>query len=137
MSDPAVLDLLIRRSHDGVRVVLIVPNQKDFHHYANMHAITQLLTQGDKKRIEVFLYPRVMHAKIMLIDREQAFVGSANLITSSLDEMGEVNVLLRGRMHAAIRKLREVLREDILVSTPVSRPPRFHWLWRWLMWLKL
>ena len=51
--------------------------------------------------------------------------------------MGEVNVLLEGRTPPAIRKLRGVLREDILQSLPVSRPPRFRWLWRWLTWFKL
>ncbi len=136
-SDPAVVDLLIARSHEGVRIVLILPYQKDFHHYANMQSISRLLTEGAAKRISVFLYPRVIHGKILLIDRERAFIGSANLMTSSLDEMGEVNVLLEGRTHTAIRKLREVLRDDILQSTPVSRPPRFQWLWKWLTWLKL
>ena len=78
-----------------------------------------------------------MHAKVLLVDREKAFLGSANLMTSSLDEMGEVNVLLEGYPQGAIRKLRNALREDILVSTPLSRPPRFPWLWRWITWFKL
>lgn len=137
LSDPAVLDLLIKRSHEGVRIVLILPNQKDFHHYANMHSISRMLTEGAAKRISIFLYPRVMHAKILLIDRQRAYVGSANLIPSSIDDMGEVNVVLEGRNLTAIKKLRDVLREDILVSTPISRPPRFQWLWRWLMWFRL
>ncbi len=136
-SDPAILELLIRRSREGVRLVIILSKQKDFHHYANMQSISELLTKGIAKRISVFMYPRVMHAKILLVDRERAFIGSANLMTSSLDEMGEVNVLLDGRSYGAIRKLRESLRDDILISTPLSRPPRFRWLWRWLTWLKL
>lgn len=138
LSDTAVVDQLIQRSKDGIRIVIILPNQKDFHHYANMHSITRLFTEGARKRVSVFLYPRILHAKIMLVDREWAFVGSANLITSSIDDMGEVNVLLHGTTHAAaIRKLRDVLREDILLSTPMDKVPRFHWLWRWLIWFKM
>ncbi len=135
LADPAVLDLLIKRSHDGVRVVIILPAETDFHHYANMQSISRLLTAG--RGIEIFLYPRMFHGKIILVDRRRAFVGSANLMTTSLDDMGELNVLLEGRSHPAIRKLRNVLRDDILKSTPVSRTPRFVWLWRWLAWLQL
>ncbi|NOS66861.1 MAG: phosphatidylserine/phosphatidylglycerophosphate/cardiolipin synthase family protein [Candidatus Peribacteraceae bacterium] len=137
MSDSAVLDLLIRRSHEGIRITVILPRQSDVHHFANMQAVGRLVSEGNMKWMSVFLYPRMTHGKILLIDRRKAFVGSANLTTSSLDDMGELNVLLDGRTHAAIRKLREVLRNDILQSIPVSRPPRFQWFWRWLTWLKL
>ena len=137
LSDDAVLDLLIRRSREGVRVVVILPLQADVHHFANMQSVGRLLSEGDGKTMSVFLFPRMLHGKIFLIDRRRAFVGSANLTTTSLDQMGEVNVLLEGRAHAAIRKLRGVLRDDILEGIPVSKPPRFHWLWRWLIWWKL
>lgn len=137
VSDTAVLDLLIRRSHEGVHVVVIIPRQTDVHQFANMRAVGRLLSEGDTKRTAVFLYPRMLHGKILLVDRRRAFIGSANLVTSSLDQMGELNVLLEGRTHVAIRKLRGVLRDDILESTPVSKPPKFQWFWRWLTWLKL
>ncbi|MBI2636474.1 phosphatidylserine/phosphatidylglycerophosphate/cardiolipin synthase family protein [Candidatus Peregrinibacteria bacterium] len=137
LSDAAVIDLLISRSLSGVRIVIILPQHSSIHQYANMQAIGRLLSEGDVKHMSVFLYPRMMHGKILLVDRRRAFIGSANLMTSSLDEMGEVNVLLEGRTHAAIRKLRGILRDDVLKSTPVSKPPRFRWLWRWMTWLKL
>lgn len=137
LSDPAVLRVLQQRSRDDIQIVVIVPRATDFHHYANMQSITDLLAGGNPRRMEIFLYPKMFHAKIILVDRERAFVGSANLMTTSLDDMGEVNVLLEGRTSKAIRKLRDILREDILISIPVSRPPRFQWIWKWLTWLKL
>ena len=137
LSDPAVLDALIARSHEGIRIVLIMPSDTPVHYYVNMQSIGRLLREGSRKKVSVFLYPRLVHGKIILVDRERAFIGSANLMASSLDEMGEVNVLLEGRMHSAIRKLRETLRKDILQSAPMSRPPRFQWLWRWMTWFKL
>lgn len=137
LSDPAVLDTLIQRSKEGVSVTVILPKKVDFHHFANMQSCAKLLEEGRKGKMNIFLYPRMVHGKIILIDREKAFVGSANLMTSSLDEMGEVNVVLRGRTHPAIGKLRDVLREDIIISSPLSRPPRFQWMWNWLTMLKL
>ncbi len=136
-SDPAVLRALIDRSHEGVRVLVILPARPDIHHFTNMESIAKLVSEGDRRHLSVFLYPRILHGKILLVDRERAFLGSANMMTSSLDDMGEVNVLITGKNTTVMRKLRDVLREDILQSTPVSRPPRFIWLWRWLTWLKL
>jgi cardiolipin synthase len=137
LSDEQVLRGLIQRSHDDVQVTVILPQKTDFHHFVNMQSIAQLLAEGKKGKMSIFLYPRMVHGKIILVDRERAFVGSANLMASSLDEMGEVNVLLQGKLHPAIGKLRDVLREDVFLSTPVSRPPRFQWLWNWLTLLKL
>ena len=50
--------------------------------------------------------------------------------------MGEVNVLIRGRFRA-IWTLKDMLRNDVLVSRPLSGPPGFLWLSRWLSWLGL
>jgi cardiolipin synthase len=136
-SDPDVVDALSKRTKEGIQVVVIVPAKPDLHHYSNMQAIGNLLKQSNRDRLSVFLYPAIVHGKIMLVDRERAFVGSANIMTESLDSMGEVNVLLEGKTLPAIGKLRDVLREDILISTPMANPPRFVWLWRWLTWLKL
>jgi len=137
VSDPKVLDLLAEKSKNGVRVTIIIPADQNHHYYANMQSVYQLLREGDKKNVQVFLYPHLFHGKIILVDRSKAFVGSANLMKSSIDEMGEVNVLLEGRTEPAIQKLRDVLREDILISQPMTTLPRFPWVGRWLAWLKL
>lgn len=137
LSDHAVLRLLARRSREGIDVVIIFPGQADVHHYSNMQSVSQLLAEADLQRMSLFRYPGMFHGKILLIDRERAFVGSANLVTSSLDHMGEVNVLLEGRSHPAVRKLRGILRQDIARSTAISRSPRWRWLWKWLTWLQL
>jgi phosphatidylserine/phosphatidylglycerophosphate/cardiolipin synthase-like enzyme len=71
------------------------------------------------------------------VDHRCAFVGSANLITSSIDTMGEVNVLIRGLHQRALWKLTESLREDVLHSRALSGAPNFLWLSRWLAWLGL
>ncbi len=138
IADPKVLEALIAKSHEGVRVTLIVPKRTDFqHHYANMESVTRLITEGSPRYVQVFLYPSMFHGKTILVDRIRAFIGSANLITSSLDEMGEVNVLLEGRNEETVLKLRETLRESILKSRPLTAPPRFHWISRLLGWMKL
>lgn len=138
ISDPDVIELLIKRSFEGVRVTIITPERTELlHHFTNMETMSELISRGHPKNLNVFLFPGVFHAKILLVDRVTAFVGSANLMQSSLDEMGEVNVLLHGGKQRAIIKLREVLRSDIFRSRLLKNPSKFRWIIRWLAWLKL
>lgn len=136
VSDPEVIDGLLDALRRGVRVTIIMTTMMDFHYFANMSSIGRLLSEGRDRKLRIFLYERKMHAKAILFDSDTAFVGSANLIRSSLDDMGEVNVLVRGR-HRFLRKLHQTMREDILRSRALSTPPPFLWLTRWIAWLGL
>lgn len=136
VSDPAVIDALLVLMRRNVRVTVIMPDTSGLHYYANMSALGQLLSGAHRGNLRVFLYPGRIHAKVLLIDHDTVFIGSANLIRSSLDEMGEVNVLIR-RKWRMIRKLRDTFREDILRSRPLYAPPSFLWMTRWLAWLGL
>jgi hypothetical protein len=66
LSDPAVIAQLIRRSREGVRVTVILPGHANLHHYANMQAVGRLL--AGSSAVQVFLFPGVIHGKIILVD---------------------------------------------------------------------
>lgn len=136
LSDPDMTDRLIRLSKRRVRVTVLLPTAMDFHNHANMLTMGRLRTEGRRSHMKVLLYPGIFHAKIILVDRTQAFLGSANLMRSSLDDMGEVNVLVRGRRRA-LKKIRESLRHDILLSHPMNVKPPLLWLSKWMAWLGL
>jgi len=136
ISDAEVTDRLIALTKRDVRVTIIVPGAKDLHYHANMSTMGRLLAEGDKANLNILLYPKFFHAKIVLVDHRFALIGSMNLMKSSLDDMGEVNVLIRDKQRA-INKLYETLRTDILASTSISSTPTFLWLSRWLAWLGL
>jgi len=137
VSDQRILKILADKSHKGVRVTVIIPRKADLHHNANMQAVDYLLQHADLNHLQVLLYPKIVHGKVIMVDRSVAFVGSANLMTNSLDSMGEANVVIRGKHRRALQKLRLVLRKDILKSTPILHPPRLHWIGRWLALLGL
>ena len=135
-SDETVVDHLLQLVRRGVRVTVIIPERSESHHYANMTAIGRLLSAGKGLPLRIVSYPAMMHAKIILVDRRTAFVGSANLNRYSLDDMGEVNVIIRGKFRS-LWKLRESLRRDVLRSRPLNSKPSLLWLTRWLAWLGL
>ncbi len=132
LSDPQIVDELIVLSKRGIRVTLILPEAPDIHYHANMQAVSRLLIESSKSMVQVFLFPRIVHGKVILVDRKRMFLGSANMIQSSLDEMGEVCVLIEGRYRIALMKLRDILRSDILQSRLLTTPPQFRWIGRWL-----
>ena len=137
ISDPLVIEKLIERTKAGVEVTIITPSSPDIHYYSNMQAIAHLMKEANHRKLSVFLHPKIVHGKIILVDRKHAFVGSANLMTSSLDDMGEVNVLVHGKTSKFMVKLKEILRKDILASRPLKSPPSLYFFGRWLAWLKL
>jgi cardiolipin synthase A/B len=136
ISDPEVIDLLIAKSKSGVRVTVMLPDWVEFHHHANMVAIGRLITYGKSANVSVHLYPGKFHAKVIMVDHATVFMGSMNLFKSSIDDMGEVNVLIR-QNHRILWKLRESLRQTVFLSRPISSPPPFLWISRWLAWLGL
>lgn len=137
LSDDAVISALLERNAAGVRVTVIVPEHLGLHHHSNMQSVGRLMTGRASSNLQVLLYPRVFHAKVMLIDRTAAFLGSANMMRSSLDDMGEVNVYVGPGHSGFISDMREALREDILISRPLAALPPLRWASRWLAYIGL
>ena len=136
LSDPDVIDSLVRASKRRVHVTVILPERPDFYYYANMQSLGTLLSEAKNSHLRVHLYQGMIHGKILLVDHTKAFVGSANLMKSSLDEMGEVNVLFTGK-YRAIHKLQETLRNDILQCRTLTNIPFMAWMLRWLSFIGL
>lgn len=136
LSDPEVVDELIALARRGVSLTVIVPRLVDLHQQSNMQTVGRLIAETGGSSTRVLLYPQPSHSKILLVDWNTAFLGSANLYKGSLDHMGEVNVLIHGRFRV-LWKLREMLRADILRSEAISSPPPLRWISRWAAWLGL
>lgn len=80
--DPTLLMALTLAARRGVAVDLLLP-RKSNHHLADIarhSALRELVAAGAR----VWLAPRMIHAKAVLIDNELALVGSANLDERSL-----------------------------------------------------
>ena len=118
--DDAITRELIAKSKEGIRIVIIIPKRTDVGHNGNMETVQRLVTEGNQKNIHIMLYPTMFHAKLLVVDKKIAFLGSANLNTLSLDRTGEVCIELRGRT-SAMRKIRRSIRRSIFRSHPMKK----------------
>jgi cardiolipin synthase len=128
-SDDQVIDAVGRAARRGVEVDLILPKEPDTHIYANRATINQLLEMGAETSLRVFLYPRMTHAKVMLVDWVIAAVGSANLTPRSMLTSKEITLFLSGTETVSfIRELGERLATDIAESQRIETPYALSWI---------
>lgn len=122
-SDDRIIEALKRASERGIGVDIVLPEEPDTHGYANMVTINRLLESGSKENIRIWLYPRMSHAKVALVDGDIAAVGSANLTPRSMVTTREVTLFVHGLPDARfISRLRKQLESDIDESEQVIVP---------------
>jgi cardiolipin synthase len=122
-SDDKIIETVKRIAQNGVEVNIILPEKPDTHHYANMVTINQLIQSDKKIRPRVFLYPQMMHAKVVLTDGVIVAMGSANLTPRSMKTSREVTMFFHGNSDDPfIKRLRERLEADVAESEEVLTP---------------
>ena len=111
LSDPSIIHALRRVSQQGVSVTVI-------HDPVETPDARILLGK------EVSCYPRrgrgLMHNKLLVIDHELVWIGSANMSTRSLTEQGNLVVGLKSPFFAAAI---EELSSAMISQTPLQSPP--------------
>jgi len=124
-SDDKVIEAVKRVAEKGIQVNIILPKKPDTHHYANMVTINKLIQSEETTAPRVFLYPQMMHAKVILTDGVIAAVGSANLTPRSMKTSREVTMFYHGNADDPfIKRLRERLEADMAESEEVLIPFR-------------
>ncbi len=129
-SDPQIVELLAQKTREGVYLFLIIPHSPDVHHHSNMAAVSALLKRADKTRTFVFRYTMgLLHTKMIIIDRHTLFIGSTNLVTSSLTKMGETNVIIHRHPRSCLRVVRRQFTKDVLQSVRLEAKEITRTLW--------
>ena len=122
-SDNKIIESVKQAAAMGIEVKIILPKKPDTHHYANMVTINKLLESEHKTVPRVFLFPRMMHAKVLLTDGVIAAVGSANLTPRSMMTSREITMFVHGDPDDAfIKKLGDQIQADIVESEEVLTP---------------
>ncbi len=108
---------LLRAARRGVQVRLLLPAISDI-------PLVRLLGRGYygallRGGIEIReLEQEILHAKVMLIDKERTIIGSANLDQRSFHRNYELNGVIDDVRFG--RQIRRVLRKDLAASRPIT-----------------
>ncbi|WP_062352368.1 cardiolipin synthase [Bacillus kwashiorkori] len=115
--DASILDALRIAALSGIDVQIMIPNKPDhmFVYWATMSYIGELLKVGAK----VFIYDNgFVHAKMIVVDKNAASVGTANIDVRSFRLNFEVNAFMYDGPTA--EKLVEVFEKDMEVSRELT-----------------
>lgn len=111
-------DALIKAAQRGVKVTLILQGKTDYilQHHAMLALYDSLLAAG----VKIFEYqPAYLHAKVAVIDRAWATVGSSNIDPFSLLLSREANLIARDALfaQALTQHLESVIEKDTIEIT--------------------
>src|SRR5438067_2485507 len=91
MNDQGIEQALANAAQHGVKVQVILPSPSGSGSSSNSNGIATIKQGGVQVREDPRLY---MHAKIIVVDGQKAFVGSENISTQSRDQNRELGILV-------------------------------------------
>lgn len=115
--DNNLQQMLVLAALRGVNVKLLLPMEPDFKivRWAAQAYYDELLNAG----VEIYLYKKgFVHAKTMVVDRQFAFIGTANLDTRSFDLNFEVGAVIYDVSVA--EKLGKIFNDDLKDAVKVD-----------------
>lgn len=113
MNDNAIEQDIVNAEKNGVRVEIILPAPSGSSD-SNQDGIDTIKQGGVQVREDHHLY---MHAKIIVVDSHEAFVGSENISTQSLDDNRELGILISD--NSVLNTLQQTFQKDWRQSTSV------------------
>ncbi len=119
-TDYVFADELIRASQRGINVEIIMPLKADVVDNLNKTIINYLFKRTTEN-LTIYFYPKMIHAKLMFIDDEITFLGSANLTQYTSGRILEANILVNDREAPFTKKLKKQLEEDKRHAFLISR----------------
>jgi cardiolipin synthase A/B len=125
LGDRRFTDSLVRAARRGVRVTLLTAARADLCGDLNRRILDRLVRRTGAPNLRIVLHPRMVHAKVVVVDGLVADVGSANFTPLSSGVYDEVNLFVRNAAFAAEVEawLRARCQEGRVVHTGVQFTP--------------
>jgi phosphatidylserine/phosphatidylglycerophosphate/cardiolipin synthase-like enzyme len=105
LTDVVIINALAAAAGRGVKVYVLMTDNKKWH-----SAFSQLKAAGVQVRVYAARAPLYIHEKIIIVDGIQAFVGSENLTSSSLEKNRELGLLIS--TPTIVQKIAEIFTSD-------------------------
>jgi len=119
-TDYSFADELIHATNRGIHVEIILPRQADVVDNLNKMIVHYLLKKT-RDNLKIYFSPKMIHAKLMMIDDAITFLGSANLTQYTNGRILEANILVNDRETSFTKKLQRQLEKDKRSALLVSR----------------
>lgn len=95
MQDSAIEQAIVNAGRRGVQVLVILPSPSSSSSASTGDSNSSGISTISQPGVQVKEDPRLyMHAKMMLVDGQRAFVGSENISTASLENNRELGILV-------------------------------------------
>ncbi|GCF07831.1 hypothetical protein KDI_13950 [Dictyobacter arantiisoli] len=111
MQDNSIEQALVNAKKRGIQVQVILPSNNNSPTDNNSAGITEIKQGGIQIKEDTQLY---MHAKIIIVDQQKAFVGSENISTASLTANRELGIVISDA--TALNALQQTFQQDWSVS---------------------
>ena len=117
--DAVITREVIETCRRGVATIIVTSAKANVQANLNLHILRRILNETDK-RARVYLSPRMIHSKVMLVDGRYVYLGSGNFNRSSI-KCAEVGVIIDCRGSADVeQEFKDSLQEAIAESRRVE-----------------
>lgn len=91
IGDPDVSRRIIETANRGVRVTMLFSREANIGNDINYKSLHEICKNAD---LDVYITPKMIHSKMMLIDDEIVILGSANISVFSMRKAAELDVVI-------------------------------------------
>ncbi len=105
---------LKRAVERGVKINILIPKKADGYMVNLMNHFGSYLSH--ELGINVFLYPKMIHSKFVIVDNKVCTFGSANLDYQTFNHNYELNIISKNR--SLIKQLKKSFSSDLKISKP-------------------
>ena len=121
--DLDIANAIIEKANNGVPVEIILPSEANIQDDLNKEVMQKILDETNGN-VSVYFFPRMLHAKLINVDHEKTFIGSANLNERAMESLGEFNLLINDKDCKFTEEVVNELRENIEISVKFIPPPK-------------
>ena len=94
IGDKDIHNKIIETVNRGIKVNIILPAKANLQNDFNYKLLKKLIT-GTNGKINIYLSPEMIHAKLILVDNKLLTIGSSNLNSLSMSKLFELNTLIK------------------------------------------
>ncbi|MCD6497880.1 MAG: phosphatidylserine/phosphatidylglycerophosphate/cardiolipin synthase family protein [Deltaproteobacteria bacterium] len=126
LGDPRMTDILVALLRRGVQITVLLSTHANILHDQNIWVLDELYRRsGAPDRLEVYLYPNMVHTKLLIWDETVAQIGSSNLTRLSHHGYEETDLWITDQ--ATVSRLSALIIEHkktcVQVSYPIAYSP--------------